>query len=175
MRFRLEQQTRWGFCNLNAPFRLQLHDTVLIVKRPVLHARLHWTWLDGTEYSLTFPASGFFGGWRWWHIISGERTICSGQLVHPSLREAICRVKPPHQEWELHGAVIISESKGCMTTQLRQRDGGRLALWRSRRCGFGGEVWRGVWRNNLPESDVPVILGMILAQVHTKECERSSD
>jgi hypothetical protein len=168
MRFWIEQQTKWGFCRLNSPYRVHLPNTVLIVRRPVFHARLDWTWQDGTEYSLTFPNLASAWGERSWHIISKERTICSGQLVNYSLLEVIGRAKLPHQEWDFHGNVIVPESKKRLTKQLRQRDGRRLALWRSRRCGFGGEVWRGVWRNSLPESDVPIILGMVLAQVHTE-------
>ena len=175
MRFRIEQQTKMGCVNQNAPYRLYLLDTVLVVKRPVLYTRLDWTWRDGTEYSLTFPNLASVLGGRSWDLISGERTICSGQLVLPSLREGMFRVKRPHQEWKFRGTVIISESRGCMTTQLRQRDGRRLALWHPRRFGWGAEVWQGVWRNSLPEGDVPVILGMILAQVHTHKYEPVGD
>jgi hypothetical protein len=174
MRFQIEQQTTFGFWNLNAPYQLHLHDTVLIVRRPVLHARLDWTWPDGTEYSLIFPNLTSVLGGRLWHIVSGERTVCSGQLANPSLRKSLLRAKVPHQEWDFHGTLILSESKGWLTHQLRQRDGRRLALWRPRRFGIGGR-WRGVWRNSLPESDLPVIVGMILAQVHTHEYEPVGD
>jgi hypothetical protein len=145
---------------MNDRFTIFLKENVVEVRRPKRH-KLVWTWPDGIEYSLLCPRCTPFKR-LWWHIGSADETICSGQMLHPSLFDTFVRAAFPYIRWKFHGEIIQDEPACCSGT-LRLANGRRLAVWRQRRR------FEAVCRDNNPNVPLPITLGMILARLFDPE------
>ncbi len=143
---------------------------ILLKRRHVFerkHEGLIWMWPDGVEYTLWCPRLRVGGRWNW-SISSDNVTHCLGRIPRRPLRKTICEVQL-EMEWNLSGYLFTFKPIRCSGGQLVQPGGRRVALW----DGQGGcaravrrGIWvEGVWRNSLPESIMPLIVGMILAQL----------
>ena len=161
MRFRVE--THWS---ANRPYRLFVPDGPVEVRHPVLPrslhiGELHWTWGDGTEFTLTYPM------WRrgktpTWQIIRRGETICHGRLVTSALRDAVLRCEFPVIEWEFKGQTLLCAGRGCRGGgTIEERHGQRLAMWRPH-----GRGWDAVCRDLWGAVAGAAVAGTILAWIH---------
>ena len=174
MRFRIE--AGWGVKGLKGLCQIRWQETVIPVRIHshlgwfVSHYGVHWIWPNGIEYTLMYPIAFRIGETPEWNISSSDGRNCVGRMIHLPLRKTIVKVNARSIEWDFDGARIVEEGIRCCTRQLRQGGGRRLALWHfhynccAKTVREGVRV-EGVWRNSLPESTVPVIVGMILATV----------
>lgn len=158
---RLHIKRRW---KANEPLQLVLPEGMIPLRRTrrlksATHYELSWTWTDGSNFALLAPTFPIFKPYGW-HVVLGEQTVCSGRMVQPGLREFF-RAALPRVEWEFAGRSFYDEPGYC-TSSLRNQQGRRLAVWWHSRTRAQIEV---ACLDSLSKSDLPVILGMVLASV----------
>lgn len=166
MRFRIDIPGRG-----NAVSTLRFQQTEIAIRYPhVQRQRTHnekllWAWPDGPEYALIVPYGGHT---PFAQIASAESVVCTGLGVSPAQRQKPLPGKTvPMVEWNLPDRVVLTEGgRLCCKTfprtwTLRQQDGKRLAFWLAR---WGG--YEGAWSPGIPEDTVPIIAGIIVAQIH---------
>jgi len=154
---RLGIKSRFSF---TVPFQFLLPGTTVDVRR---RSQTEYAWLgcDGAEFRLQFPTFSI-GRKPWWHILKNDEIICSGQMVNPRFRDAMLRARLPHTEWSIGGELIYVEPWYCSGV-IRRADRRRLAVWRLRYCRRASvEI---ACRSGLPQNLVPVIAGMVLANL----------
>lgn len=167
MRFRIERAPK----NATAFLQICWQETIVPLRFGAEYGRdfdgFRWTWPDGVVYTLMQTVSSSAGKTPEWCISSSIERRFTGRQMHLPLRKQILRVYPPGIEWGLDGKTVVEEPTACCAGQLRLRGGWRLAKWRTyyfRARGVREQVWvEGIWRNSLPKSTVPVIVGMIVA------------
>lgn len=160
MRFRIDDR-RW---RVNTPYRLHTVGTVTEVTAPILPKSIHygellWTWPDGARYTLRVPMSRK-GQRPEWQVCCGDDLISIGRWGDTPGWQAFLRGKGRPVEWELDGQVLIVDEAGCCGGEVRS-DGRLLAKWTRR-----ARYWEGIWRNSLCESEIPIVLAVILASIH---------
>lgn len=166
MRFRIASPGKGS-----AVYQLRFQESIVSVRYPpvqrqrTFREKLAWTWPDGREYSLVVP---YGGNAPLAHIYSGESRFCSGRGICDTQQQVLMPGNTvPIVEWNLNDRVVTCEGGAiCCRTfprtwTLRQDDGKRLVFWRAR-CGG----YEGVWSESLSEDTVPIIAGIVLAQIH---------
>ena len=176
MRFWIDNSGKW-----RSSYRLHVQDAIIPVRSSF--SKLSWTWWDRTDYTLIAPPYSL-GRSCSWHIMLEEQIVCSRRLVFPTSLKAFLRSIPPYGEWNLNGQLVFAKvgALRCLmfpqywTLQLCNDK--RLAFWR-RRIAVGNKAmgvcggFEGVWHKSLPEAFVPIVFGMILAEIYDSDTRHS--